>query len=79
MERRHRTDGAWELGGFFAKIPDALAKLGEEFFAAKTSFHLDFIAMPASIPFRPPRTTPKPVLHGPHTASAVSQHGPHLH
>jgi len=39
----------------------------------KVSFEYqnEFVAIPAGVPFRPPRLTPKPVVHGPQTAVVV--------
>jgi type VI secretion system secreted protein VgrG len=39
------------------------------------SYHNTFTALPAGLPFRPPRVTPKPVVHGTQTAVVVGPPG----
>ena len=43
--------------------------------AGDTQFEVDFIALPADVPFRPARTTPLPRTHGPQTAKVVGKPG----
>lgn len=38
-------------------------------------YHNSFTCIPAALPFRPPRVTPKPVIHGTQTAVVVGQPG----
>lgn len=38
-----------------------------------------FSCIPADVPFRPPRTTPKPVVHGSQTAMVVGPKGEEIH
>ncbi|UCC74174.1 MAG: type VI secretion system tip protein VgrG [Gemmatimonadota bacterium] len=49
------------------------AKAGSFKAGKKASFEYrnEFVAIPAGVPFRPPLTTPKPVVHGPQTAVVV--------
>jgi hypothetical protein len=44
-------------------------------FEAKSEYSNKFIAIPKDAVFRPPRTTPKPRAHGPHTAIVMGSHG----
>lgn len=39
------------------------------------NYHNTFTCIPAALPFRPPRVTPKPVIHGTQTAVVVGQSG----
>jgi type VI secretion system secreted protein VgrG len=38
-----------------------------------------FVAIPSAAPFRPPRTTPKPIIHGPQTAVVTGPAGETTH
>ncbi len=38
-----------------------------------------FVAIPSAAPFRPPRTTPKPIIHGPQTAVVTGPTGATTH
>lgn len=46
---------------------------------AETRTACDFTAVPASYAFRPPRVTPKPVVHGPQPAVVVGPSGEEIH
>jgi type VI secretion system secreted protein VgrG len=37
------------------------------------SYKNDFVCIPASVPFLPPLTTPKPIVHGPQTARVIDE------
>jgi type VI secretion system secreted protein VgrG len=43
--------------------------------ASAFDYRNDFVAIPHSVPFRPPRTTPKPVVQGSQTALVVGKAG----
>jgi len=44
-----------------------------------SSYENSFVAMPSDRVFRPEATTPKPVVHGPHTAVVVGPSGEEIH
>ena len=52
---------------------------GYESGAPAPSFHNRFTAMDSMISFRPTRTTPRPVVHGLHTAKVVGPAGEEIH
>lgn len=71
---------AWGLGGILAQIPQAIAKVFEDFLGSakgKRTFSSQCIAQPSTLTFRPPRATPKPRIYGPHIALVVGQEGLH--
>jgi type VI secretion system secreted protein VgrG len=49
-----------------AEIPQVVAH-------AENRFDVKFVALPSSEPFRPSRSTPKPIVHGPQTAVVVGK------
>ncbi len=52
---------------------------GYESGAPEQSFHNRFVAMDSNITFRPQCTTPRPVVHGLHTARVVGPAGEEIH
>jgi type VI secretion system secreted protein VgrG len=46
---------------------------------ASTSFSCRFQAVPKSIRYMPPATTPRPLIHGPQTATVVGKQGDEIH
>jgi uncharacterized protein involved in type VI secretion and phage assembly len=67
--------GAAALGGGLALIPQGLASFFTELFAKTGDYSNQFMAIPADTLFRPPRTTVKPEIRGPHTALVVGVNG----
>jgi len=59
----------------FMKGTDYLAR-GQ---SAAVDYHNDFMAIPAALPFRPERRTPRPVIHGTQTALVVGPAGEEIH
>jgi type VI secretion system secreted protein VgrG len=59
----------------FMKGSDYLAR-GQ---TASVEYHNDFMAIPASLPFRPQPRTPRPVIHGTQTALVVGPAGEEVH
>lgn len=47
----------------------------EEAMATDEPYRNTFVCIPDSVPFRPPRTTPRPVVHGSQTATVVGKPG----
>lgn len=47
--------------------------------AGSAQYSCDFQVMPTTDVFRAPRTTPKPMVHGPQTAKVVGPSGSHIH
>ncbi len=75
-EMAARLDGKYLLvevhhtfstGGYFSDEPGG------------ASYHNSFTAIPARVPFRPERRTPKPVIQGPQTAIVVGPKGEEIH
>lgn len=46
---------------------------------SETTYSNRFLCIPYSVPFRPPRITPKPVVHGSQTATVVGPSGEEIH
>jgi uncharacterized protein involved in type VI secretion and phage assembly len=67
--------GAAALGGGLALIPQGLASFFTELFAKTGDYSNQFMAIPADTLFRPPRTTVKPEIRGPHSALGVGVNG----
>jgi len=67
--------GASGLGGILALVPQAIVDFFTELFAKTADFSNQFLAIPATTVFRPPRTTVKPEIRGPHTALVVGANG----
>lgn len=61
----------WLLTPFFKPLVDWFKDQGKE----HSKFANTFIAAPGKMMFRPPRITPKPRFHGPHTALVVGPKG----
>ena len=67
--------GAAGLGGALALIPQGIVSFFTELFAKTGDYSNQFMAIPADTLFRPPRTTVKPEIRGPHTALVVGVNG----
>lgn len=61
----------WLLTPFFKPLVDWFKDQGKE----HSKFSNTFIVAPGKMMFRPPRITPKPRFHGPHTALVVGPNG----
>ena len=46
---------------------------------SKEGYHNEFLCMPAEVPYRPPRSTPRPVIAGAQTAIVVGPAGEEIH
>ncbi|MGH7091688.1 MAG: type VI secretion system Vgr family protein, partial [Stellaceae bacterium] len=63
------------LGGVLGAVPAAIFGFLSQLFVKSADFQNQFMAIPATVLFRPPRTTRKPRVHGPHTALVVGPNG----
>jgi type VI secretion system secreted protein VgrG len=53
--------------------------LTPEFLQKAEPYRAEFFAQPHAVPFRPRRTTPRPIVHGPQTAIVVGPSGEEIH
>lgn len=63
------------LSGLLSFLSAPIINFFKGLLEKKTEFSNSFIAIPGEVTFRPPRTTPKPRISGPHTAIVVGLHG----
>ncbi len=63
------------LSGLLGLLTAPIIDFFKQLFAKQAEFNNRFIAIPATILFRPPRTTPRPRVWGPHTALVIGSHG----
>jgi uncharacterized protein involved in type VI secretion and phage assembly len=70
-----KSVGSGGLTGVLELIFKPIIDWFKQLFAKQAEFTNRFIAIPATILFRPPRTTPKPRIYGPHTAVVIGPTG----
>ena len=74
LERHHDADG-----GYVVTSVSHHATLPADYVSSQNShgfrYHNSFTCIPVALPFRPPRVTPKPVIHGTQTAVVVGTQG----
>jgi Rhs element Vgr protein len=63
------------LSGLLSFLTDPIVNFFKKLLETKTEFSNSFIAIPGEVMFRPPRTTTKPRISGPHTATVVGPKG----
>jgi len=67
--------GTSALSGALALIPQGIVSFVTDLFARTGDYSNQFMGIPADTLFRPPRTTVKPEIRGPHTAVVVGVNG----
>ncbi len=63
------------LSSLIGMVTDPIVNFFKRLLEKKSQFTNSFIAIPEEVTFRPPRTTPKPRIMGPHTAVVVGPNG----
>jgi uncharacterized protein involved in type VI secretion and phage assembly len=63
------------LSALLSLITEPITNFFKRLLEKNAEFSNSFIAIPGEIMFRPPRTTPKPRITGPHTATVVGPNG----
>jgi type VI secretion system secreted protein VgrG len=63
------------LAGLLSFLTDPIMKFFSNLLEKKSEYSNSFICIPGEVMFRPPRTTPKPRIMGPHTATVVGPNG----
>jgi uncharacterized protein involved in type VI secretion and phage assembly len=63
------------LAGLLSFLTDPIMNFFKGLLEKKSEFSNSFIAIPGEVMFRPPRTTAKPRIMGPHTAMVVGPNG----
>lgn len=63
------------LSALLSLITDPITNFFKRLLEKNAEFSNSFICIPGEIMFRPPRTTPKPRITGPHTATVVGPNG----
>ncbi len=62
-----------------AQRPSRGEEGGDPVETGEPGYSCSFLCMPSSVPFRPPRTTPVPILRGPQTARVVGPSGEEIY
>ena len=72
-------EGQYLITSVFHRLEADVTEIEEDDLPEDLSYENDFTAIPSSLPFRPPRLTHKPFVHGPQTAVVIGPAGEDIH